>query len=96
MDLTITATVTVLVAKSDMDAVAERVAGFNTGWFGGVTFEPGADGPIWRLKVYREGSPPNLADLNGVIVAAPSFVSAYPSVGEYNSANPENQLPGGS
>ncbi|MCX2931417.1 hypothetical protein ORI20_14120 [Mycobacterium sp. CVI_P3] len=94
MDLTITALVSLIEDKSDLDAVAERMAGFNVGWYGGLTFERGASGPIWRLNIYRDGYPEVHAEIGSVLVTDASFVTLYQSVDQYNSAHPDNPITG--
>ena len=96
MDLTITATVTVLATEDDMLEVAKRLGEAANGWYGGLTFVPGDAGAVvWQLKLYRSESPQGtetICDTGTVVVTDTNFVSVYSSVSEYNSAHPDHQI----
>lgn len=94
MDLTITATVTVLETASDMLDVLETLVAAGKGWYGAVTAVPSVSGPTWNLNVFREGQTDVLSTLGCVIVTDGTFVSRYSSVDEYNSAHPDHPISG--
>lgn len=105
MALTITQTATVipLLTKDDMTDVLDGLAESGN-WFGTVSVEQPGTGPagvdpggrIWKLNVYGQSTAAQVTVGSVAVTDNSTFLVVYASVADYNTANPDNQLPGGS
>lgn len=103
LTITQTATVTELLTKDDMTEVLNGLAESGN-WFGNVSvaqpgtgpagIEPG--GPVWRLNVYGQSTQSEVAIGSVAVTDNSTFLVVYATADDYNAANPDNRLPGGS